>query len=108
MGCRPSFAGVAALNTVRSAPVSTRNGTFTQASLPALIFPATMGLMAPSSSSAHSPSIRIDTCDLLPWDIVNEAAIILRMCGYSLGNDCFGCVRDEQFFTSNTDAFPAV
>ena len=39
---------------------------------------------------------------------MNEAAIILRMCGHSLCNDCFGCVRDEQFFTSNTDAFPAV
>src|SRR2546422_11252056 len=106
--CRPSLARVAALNTVRSAPVSTRKGTFIQASLPALMSPAMMGLSTPSSNSAHSPSMRIDTCDFLLWNVMHEAAIIIRMCHHGLCHSLFRRIRNEQLFASDADAFATI
>src|ERR671925_161341 len=108
-GCRASFAQVAALNTVRSAPVSTRNSLLSQEPLPVRISPLIMGRITPSSLKSHWPSIRIDARYLLPRDIAyQDTPLLFRMGCSGLCQDLFGRVRDEQFFACHTDALAAI
>lgn len=67
---------IAALNTVRSAPVSTRNSTTVRDPLPPRMRPRITGRTTPSSHSNHSPLICIDSGQLGRINIANNAACV--------------------------------
>src|SRR6266436_6534313 len=89
MGCNPSFDRVAALNTVRSAPVSTRNSAGCQNLSLVKISPRITGRTTPSSHSSHSPLICIDTSHFLARDVANKATVVFGMGRSSQGPGLF-------------------
>src|SRR5262245_32489430 len=99
---------MSALNTVRSAPVSTRNRACTQDPVPARTSPRSTGRSTPSAHRCHSPLKSIDAGHLLPGNVDSEAAVVLGMGRLRQGDYIVRRIGAEQFFARNTDDLAAV
>src|SRR5262245_2159100 len=96
---------MALLKTVRSAPVSIRNSTFTHSPLAVSTLPTTSGRIRPSSQGAQIPFIRINSGYLFRIDVADQSAVIFRVRRFGLGDDLFRSVSDEEFFPSYANEF---
>src|SRR5262245_57859395 len=99
---RPSASSVRRVNTVRSAPVSTRKsrsmtppdaGSQTRAN----------GRVTPSTPRSQTPVIRIDPRSLNGQDILNERAGIVRVLLLDPPLRLLGGIRDEGFLFGHGD-----
>jgi hypothetical protein len=107
-GEKRTAVSMAARNTVRSAPDSTRQGALIHAPSRPCTSAGITGRSTPSSHACHTPLISRHPGHPFTRDQTRKAAVVMRAGSCGHGKRFFWRVGDKERFTRDTKALPSV